>query len=1077
MPPSRPRRSALRAVVMAATVVLSAAGDIFGNLASNDTKPWPVFDSLHGHYWLSLAAVTAILAVLAVHEILRARSRSTDGGQPLSGDLLREAGDLLAARTLQTWSDECRRRKISTPVPIRVAWRYGPPALSLPRLDVLTAPVRGDGPTRIPNALPPERPSARFQLGAVGVLDAGVVTELHDVYANLPRGCLVLVGGPGTGKTAAMLLLLLAALEHRRTIAAPEQHQIPVPVWLSMSGWNPQAQPLAGWIRATLARDHPAVRAFGPGLVDDLLRERRLALFLDGLDELPPALRGPALQAVQSQALGLRVVLSSRSEEYEAALADGRLEAPAVLELQPVDAARAGEYLRQGHVQADRPTWVRLSERLRAAPGSTAAQTLSTPLMLSLVRDAYQHSDPVELLDEQRFGNEREIRAHLIDRTLQVAYPNPKVAARSLRQLGWIAHRMGTARDLQWWQIPSWSSRTATVAAATVVTTAVTLAVTVGVELVRTGTSSSASQLRTLNEVDEIFDIGWVSACIYGILAGLLAGLRIANDSDAQPLSLLRSRPPLPDLAAFVDRQISESVEAYRLRDNLAWWFAIWYFFVVASLMYNSIYFPNGRFAHWPWLDLTFALIFGLFVTSFMGLISRTLTIVRRLMTSPSISDPSLSPTMSFRQDQRASVVLTVLFGGAIASVDIVIADWPSLAVALYVYGVPIVIGCALGYGGPSTRAVMLAPVLRLLDGRPVRIMRFLGAAHERDLLRQSGASYQFRHAELQDHLARDYRARAGIAEPAPEPPPAQEPSPHRPARWQASGRLPVWVTSLAFVERGLALAGNDRHVHVLSPEHRLLAQLTPHPAIVEALSSTPDGQKLAAGDRKGIVLVWNCGDPEPILRFKARTTVSSVSFSPDQRMLAVGGSSGRVLLHSTLDGSGLRRLRAGRTVWARTLNTVAFSPSGDTLCAAGNFRAVMVWDVAHQYRRRHLRAGRRTTVINAMAYSCDGSLLAAAYGDRRIRIWAPTTGALVRTVPTSPGLARALVFLPGGTILAGGVERTVQLIDVDTGDVVASFAGHAATVTALAVSPDGVALASADREGVVLRWELSGVL
>ncbi len=71
----------------------------------------------------------------------------------------------------------------------------------------------------------------------------------------------------------------------------------------------------------------------------------------------------------------------------------------------------------------------------------------------------------------------------------------------------------------------------------------------------------------------------------------------------------------------------------------------------------------------------------------------------------------------------------------------------------------------------------------------------------------------------------------------------------------------------------------------------------------------------------------------------------------------------------------------------------------------------------------------------------------------------------------------RALVFLPGSTLLASGVERVIQLTDVNTGDVVASFGGHTATVTALTVSPEGAALASADQEGVVLRRELSGVL
>jgi hypothetical protein len=48
------------------------------------------------------------------------------------------------------------------------------------------------------------------------VLGSGLVTRLHDrVYARLRHGRLVVVGGPGAGKTAAMILLLLEALGHR----------------------------------------------------------------------------------------------------------------------------------------------------------------------------------------------------------------------------------------------------------------------------------------------------------------------------------------------------------------------------------------------------------------------------------------------------------------------------------------------------------------------------------------------------------------------------------------------------------------------------------------------------------------------------------------------------------------------------------------------------------------------------------------------------------------------------------------------------------------------------------------------
>jgi hypothetical protein len=44
----------------------------------------------------------------------------------------------------------------------------------------------------------------------------------------------------------------------------------------------------------------------------------------------------------------------------------------------------------------------------------------------------------------------------------------------------------------------------------------------------------------------------------------------------------------------------------------------------------------------------------------------------------------------------------------------------------------------------------------------PLRLIRFLDDAHQLGILRQVGAVYQFRHAQLQDHLATTYQSRGG---------------------------------------------------------------------------------------------------------------------------------------------------------------------------------------------------------------------------------------------------------------------------------------------------------------------------
>jgi WD40 repeat protein len=73
---------------------------------------------------------------------------------------------------------------------------------------------------------------------------------------------------------------------------------------------------------------------------------------------------------------------------------------------------------------------------------------------------------------------------------------------------------------------------------------------------------------------------------------------------------------------------------------------------------------------------------------------------------------------------------------------------------------------------------------------------------------------------------------------------------------------------------------------------------------------------------------------------------------------------------------------------------------------------------------------------VNAVAFSSDGKLLAAAYADGYVRLWNPVTGQPVG-VPLQAytgleGGANGVAFSPGGTLLAtadaDGTVRTWQM-------------------------------------------------
>ena len=389
-------------------------------------------------------AVTLLMAVGAWWWKGRQRAAARVSTPEQAAAAADRLADLLTAR----WRQEATARRIVTPAPATIRWRWAAEEVAAPRAEVTTPPAPGTGPPPLPDL---EEPGE--------LLESGVVARLHDeVYARLPHGRLVLLGGPGAGKTGAMILLLLAGLDRRTSLGGEQRTKIPVPVWLTLGGWDPVTTSLQKWAVDTMNRDHPGLRAadYGPDAAGELLRGGRVALFLDGLDEMPEGLRARALKRVDEEARGLRVVVTSRPEEYRGAVQSGGLGNTAVIELRPVRPNAAAAYLQHGQTGLSRHRWEQVGAYLKRSPNSVAARALDNPLTLSLARDSYTSQDPTVLTDPGRFPTEDAVREHLIDQLLITAYPDEHQRVQVTRWLAWIAHQMGTSRDLSWWEISTW---------------------------------------------------------------------------------------------------------------------------------------------------------------------------------------------------------------------------------------------------------------------------------------------------------------------------------------------------------------------------------------------------------------------------------------------------------------------------------------------------------------------------------------------------------------------------------------------------------------------------------------------
>ncbi|MEU5695342.1 hypothetical protein [Actinosynnema sp. NPDC020468] len=370
------------------------------------------------------------------------------------------SADRLAAAMDRQWRAAARGRRLVEPAPLPIRWRRVGDRLAGPP-DEATR-YRGGGASFDPlPGLEPVRPE-RFHEGDRAALFA--------VYGGLPSGRLVVAGGPGTGKSSAAVLLLLDALHHRARASAGQRSRIPVPVLFTLRDWTPITTPVDDWLVLKLS-EIPLLRGrSGRESARRLLDRGRIAVFLDGLDELPEPSRSQALRALGEQA-AFRLVLLSRTTDLAAAARRHVLTSAAVVELRPLRAADAAGYLlRPVAHPAPRP-WRALTEALVGTDGPVP-RALTTPLAVTLLRDVYAPGSTVrgigpvdELLDTARFPDADAITRHLLAHAVTAAYspspgrPAPRYREQTaLRALTLIARHLGDrhSRDLTWWTIAAW---------------------------------------------------------------------------------------------------------------------------------------------------------------------------------------------------------------------------------------------------------------------------------------------------------------------------------------------------------------------------------------------------------------------------------------------------------------------------------------------------------------------------------------------------------------------------------------------------------------------------------------------
>jgi hypothetical protein len=738
-----------------------ALGGLFVFLASDRVRSegWlDRGDKLASIGSLLLTAVGVVVAVEAWRAALRPASME-------SAALLDAAEDELARLVARQWMQEASMRGLSRPEPIRVRWASTGRPVGAP-----AAVVLGEGMAGRPMQL-------RLR---------GDVTEIAGMWRALPSRQLVLIGSPGSGKTSAAVLLTCRLLADRRRAE-------PVPVLLPLASWNPQDQHLDVWLAARLASQYPILADGGVNGRQPAMRlvERgRVLAVLDGLDEMPTPLRAAAVAAINAAVDGGRpLVLTCRAEEYEEVIAGTGvpLARAAVVEIKPVTGSEAAKYLTSAGTDEAQRRWAPVVDHLREHPDGVLGAALSTPLMVYLARTIYSAptTDPAALIG---FAEQDAVERHLLTQFLPTVYapggPTRDDGRRALRAYApdraqrWLAflarhlHQQGT-NDLAWWRINHAIPRYRLVCA-----------LGVGIAFGIVFGSVYGLAYGPGHRAGHGFDL--VSALVFGPLFGLAVGLRIAaqlsvpvGDLPPQPSRRPRTRlrkalvglasgfavlvvstfvvglPAGPIFgiafgfmcAGRVGGEVSGSRAPQRIHaqprkivaglvTGLAVGLAIE---LVAVATIDKVGLVSGLIS-----GLVLGLVFGLLSGLVVGL------------GGPATRSELLDPMHTLHRDKAVLLVFGLVFGAAFGLVSALLSGRVAGPGRVLPFGLVfgLGLGLVLGFGVAWITFIFTRCWCGIRGELPFRTMRFLDDAHQRGVLRQVGAEYQFRHIRLQDHLA-----------------------------------------------------------------------------------------------------------------------------------------------------------------------------------------------------------------------------------------------------------------------------------------------------------------------------------
>jgi WD40 repeat protein len=261
--------------------------------------------------------------------------------------------------------------------------------------------------------------------------------------------------------------------------------------------------------------------------------------------------------------------------------------------------------------------------------------------------------------------------------------------------------------------------------------------------------------------------------------------------------------------------------------------------------------------------------------------------------------------------------------------------------------------------------------------------------------------------------------------------------------------RAPV-VTGVALNHdaSSIAVVGDDHYVQVLNvATGRFTEELKTHTDWVRVARFSPDGRWLVTAGNDRRAFLWDVNDwTHPIEFCQQSNALIHAAFSPDSRHVSLVGFGDELFTYSTETVEEINRLSCP----CDDMRTVAYSPDGSLLAAAGRSGSIRVWETASGNAVTDLPVHRQR--IRSIEFRGDRSIVSCSE-DQFVRITNIESGKPVAELPRFGAKLFAVKLIDDSLLATAGSDNQISIWDLNTSTKRDSLTGHTGTVSCLAGS------------------------